>query len=84
MAHHGLVGRSGIGKSHLTDYYWLVDLSLWTDTNLKAGSAMESIEIGMQAPDFFLEDCYGKPVSLTGLRGKKVILYFFTSPGGGN
>ncbi|MBD48547.1 uncharacterized protein METZ01_LOCUS136134 [marine metagenome] len=45
---------------------------------------MESIEIGMQAPDFFLEDCYGKPVSLTGLRGKKVILYFFTSPGGGN
>jgi len=84
LAHYGLVGRTGIGKSHLTDYYWLVDLSPWIDTNLKVGSAMESIEIGMQAPDFFLEDCYGKPVSLTGLRGKKVILYFFTSPGGGN
>ena len=52
--------------------------------NLKSGSKMRSIKIGIEAPDFILEDCYGKAVSLTGLRGKKVILYFFTSPGGGN
>ena len=61
-----------------------MDLSLWTEMNLNSGSKMRSIKIGIQAPDFILEDCYGKPVSLTGLRGKKVILYFFTSPGGGN
>jgi peroxiredoxin len=45
---------------------------------------MVSIEKGMHAPDFTLDDCYGGSVSLVSLRGKKVILYFFTSSGGGN
>ena len=45
---------------------------------------MANLEIGSVAPAFVLEDCYGKTVSLEDLRGKKVILYFFTSSGGGN
>ena len=42
------------------------------------------LNIGDAAPDFTLQDCYGNDVSLLKLRGKKVLLYFFTSPGGGN
>ncbi len=45
---------------------------------------MGFIKLGTQAPEFTLEDCYGELVSLASLRGKKVIFYFFTSPGGGN
>jgi len=45
---------------------------------------MPNLEIGGPAPDFTLQDCYNNTVSLHGLRGKKVLLYFFTSPGGGN
>ena len=45
---------------------------------------MQKLTIGDTAPDFTLQDCYGNKVSLRGLRGKKVLLYFFTSPGGGN
>ena len=45
---------------------------------------MRKLTIGDTAPDFNLQDCYGDNVSLLELRGKKVLLYFFTSPGGGN
>ena len=45
---------------------------------------MPALDIGAPAPDFTLQDCYGNTVSLQELRGKKVLLYFFTSPGGGN
>lgn len=45
---------------------------------------MTNLEIGTPAPDFALQDCYDKTVSLGDLRGKKVLLYFFTSSGGGN
>jgi peroxiredoxin Q/BCP len=45
---------------------------------------MAALEIGTQAPDFTLNDCYGKSVSLSNLRGQKVLLYFYTSSGGGN
>ena len=45
---------------------------------------MVTLNIGAPAPDFTLQDCYGKTVSLRDLRGKMVLLYFFTSPGGGN
>ena len=45
---------------------------------------MAGLTIGSQAPDFTLDDCNGDTVSLSALKGKKVILYFFTSPGGGN
>jgi len=39
---------------------------------------------GDKAPDFILTDCCGNEVNSTNLRGKKIWLYFFTSPGGGN
>ena len=39
---------------------------------------------GDKAPDFILTDCCGNEVNSVNLRGKKIWLYFFTSPGGGN
>jgi len=61
-----------------------VDFSPPTHAYIKTGGKMESIKLGMQAPEFTLEDSNGESVSLADLRGKKVIFYFFTSPGGGN
>ncbi|MGH7164061.1 MAG: thioredoxin-dependent thiol peroxidase [Nitrospiraceae bacterium] len=37
----------------------------------------EELKAGDQAPDFSLQNESGKPVSLTSLRGKQVILYFY-------
>ena len=42
------------------------------------------IQEGVQAPDFATVDHTGKEVKLSDLRGKKVWLWFYTSPGGGN
>jgi thioredoxin-dependent peroxiredoxin len=36
-----------------------------------------ALEIGDTAPDFTLPDQNGDPVTLSGLRGKKVVLYFY-------
>lgn len=36
-----------------------------------------ALNTGDQAPDFTLSDQHGNPVSLSGLRGKTVILYFY-------
>ena len=35
------------------------------------------IEIGDDAPDFTLPDQHGNPVTLSGLRGQTVVLYFY-------
>lgn len=35
------------------------------------------IGVGERAPDFSATDCKGRPVSLSGLKGKKVVLFFF-------
>ncbi len=35
------------------------------------------LEKGDLAPDFTLPDQHGEPVSLSGLRGRKVVLYFY-------
>lgn len=48
---------------------------------IKRGKIMKP---GDKAPDFILTDCYGNEVNSVNLRGKKIWLYFFTSPGGGN
>ena len=42
------------------------------------------LQVGQPAPDFSLDDHTGRQVRLTDLRGKKVWLWFFTSPGGRN
>jgi thioredoxin-dependent peroxiredoxin len=36
-----------------------------------------ALETGSQAPDFTLPDQHGSPVSLSGLRGRTVVLYFY-------
>jgi thioredoxin-dependent peroxiredoxin len=36
-----------------------------------------ALQSGDQAPDFTLPDQRGNPVSLSGLRGKTVVLYFY-------
>ena len=38
---------------------------------------MSKIEEGRKAPDFTLTDQDGKPVTLSGLKGKDVIVYFY-------
>ncbi len=35
------------------------------------------LEVGTKAPDFTLNDKYGKPVNLSDFLGKKVVLYFY-------
>lgn len=38
---------------------------------------MPTLKVGDEAPDFTLPDETGQPVSLRGLRGKQVVLYFY-------
>lgn len=40
--------------------------------------------LGKAAPDFTLEASDGQTITLSDLKGQKVLLFFFTSPGGGN
>jgi len=40
--------------------------------------------LGKTVPEFTLEASDGQTITLSSLRGRKVLLYFFTSPGGGN
>ena len=45
---------------------------------------MPNLKVGDPAPDFTLKDANGQTVRLADLRGKQVMLYFYTSSGGGN
>ncbi len=45
---------------------------------------MTDTHIGKTVSDFTLQSSDGQAISLGSLRGRKVLLYFFTSPGGGN
>ena len=40
---------------------------------------MENIQVGAVAPDFTLPDVDGNPVTLSGLRGKYVLIDFWAS-----
>ena len=40
--------------------------------------------IGKEISDFTLQSSDGRTIALGSLRGQKVLLYFLTSPGGGN
>ena len=35
------------------------------------------LDVGMKAPDFKLQDKDGREITLSGFRGKKVVLYFY-------
>jgi peroxiredoxin Q/BCP len=37
----------------------------------------EKLTVGQKAPEFSLPDCNDKPVSLSGFKGKNVILFFY-------
>ncbi len=39
------------------------------------------VEKGSKAPEFTLPDESGKEVSLSGLRGKRVVLFFYSKAG---
>ena len=45
---------------------------------------MTVVKEGDKAPDFTAVDHTGKEFMLSELRGKKVWLWFYSSPGGGN
>src|SRR5438309_146499 len=63
-------GRLSAGCSRLP--------SLGSDRSLLRGTRMRAMpDVGDMAPDFALSDQHGNPVSLSGLRGKKVVLYFY-------
>ena len=47
-------------------------------------TAIMETYIGKAISDFTLQSSDGRTISLSSLRGQKVLLYFFTSPGGGN
>jgi len=39
------------------------------------------LQVGDQAPDFRLSDQSGNPISLSGLRGRRVLVYFYPKAG---
>jgi thioredoxin-dependent peroxiredoxin len=43
----------------------------------KVGSKKKMLKLGDKAPDFRLKAADGQDVTLSGLRGKSVVLYFF-------
>ena len=55
----------------------------WDSSELHADKArgylyeLDSLNIGQEAPDFSLNDVDGRPFSLSGLRGKVVVLHFW-------
>jgi cytochrome oxidase Cu insertion factor (SCO1/SenC/PrrC family) len=70
-----VLGIKRLPFARLRYYYW---------QETQKEPHMAGLAIGSPAPDFTLDDCNGNTVSLSQLKGKKVLLYFFTSPGGGN
>jgi cytochrome oxidase Cu insertion factor (SCO1/SenC/PrrC family) len=44
-------------------------------------SAGAAVEVGSHAPEFALESAEGTEVSLSGFRGRPVLLYFSMGPG---
>jgi peroxiredoxin Q/BCP len=52
-------------------------VTIGTTSEGKEGKSVSDIEIGQEVPDFTLPGSNGKQVSLSSLRGKKVVLYFY-------
>src|SRR5260370_42205373 len=58
-------------------YKNLLDIGLDLDLLDPGNEALMSINVNDKAPEFTLQDENGKEVSLKGLRGKVVVLYFY-------
>jgi peroxiredoxin len=54
-------------------------LSRWDEQNLRKVSLAKKLNIGQTAPEIVLPDTSGKPLSLSSLRGKIVLLSFWAS-----
>ncbi len=46
-----------------------------------SGALVPVVQRGQVAPDFTLPQATGKPITLSGLHGKPVLLYFSMGPG---
>ena len=55
-----------------------------TSSKTKSEEINRMLKEGEPAPDFTALDHTGNEIRLSDLRGKKVWLWFFSSPGGGN
>jgi thioredoxin-dependent peroxiredoxin len=65
------ISRSGLGPANAG----IVDTVF--DPDFPGNEAFMSINVNDKAPEFTLQDENGKEVSLKGLRGKVVVLYFY-------
>lgn len=51
------------------------------DEPSSSASSVPVVQRGQMAPDFTLPQASGKPITLSGLHGKPVLLYFSMGPG---
>jgi peroxiredoxin Q/BCP len=63
------ISRSGLGPAEIVDAVLIPDFP--------RNEALMSIQVNDKAPEFTLQDENGKEISLKGLRGKVVVLYFY-------
>ena len=65
---------AGIVGGFSVNNYLMEEDTADMETETVADNNNEQVEVGSEAPDFTLNDCYGKSVSLSNLRGQKVLL----------
>lgn len=76
-------------NSYLFELNELEEASLAFDTSLRASSYMENlakrieilkkVQVGQPAPDFTMDDSLGKPLTLSSLKGKVLLVDFWAS-----
>jgi peroxiredoxin Q/BCP len=72
-------GRSGLGNAEVADAVFDRNFDRNFDPDFSRNEALMSVTVNVndKAPEFTLQDENGKEVSLKGLRGKVVVLYFY-------
>jgi peroxiredoxin Q/BCP len=72
-------GRSGLGNAEVADAVFDRNFDHNFDPDFSRNEALMSVTVNVndKAPEFTLQDENGKEVSLKGLRGKVVVLYFY-------
>ena len=69
--------RSGLGNAEAADADFDRNVARNFDPDFSRNEALMSVNVNDKAPEFTLQDENGKEVSLKGLRGKVVVLYFY-------